>query len=67
MVYQRSLFEEAMKDLEKCSVEELAMMKAKLQVAWDCCFSVGEYSICDTLSARVFVISDILNEKLGKL
>ena len=53
-----------MKDLEKCSVEELVMMKTKLMVAWDCCYSIGDYAICDTISKRIGLISEILSEKL---
>jgi hypothetical protein len=53
-----------MKDLEKCSVEELVMMKTKLMVAWDCCYSIGDYAICDTISHRIGLISEILSEKL---
>ena len=53
-----------MKDLDKCSVEELVTMKTKLNVAWDCCYSIGDYAICDTLSKRIGLISEILSEKL---
>ena len=31
----------------------------KLNVAWDCCYSIGEYELCDLISRRIGKINGV--------
>lgn len=31
----------------------------KLNVAWDCCYSIGEYDLCDIISKKIGKINGV--------
>ena len=52
-------FEPRVLDNVKEKSEEDIIKLTKLNVAWDCCYSIGEFELCDIISKKIGKINGV--------
>jgi hypothetical protein len=52
-------FEPRVLDNVKEKSEQDIIKLTKLNVAWDCCYSIGEFELCDLISRKIGKINGV--------